>query len=122
MSSFSGGQGLAIELAQVTQTIVLQEFEFAGKDALEKHAEIVKGIWGKPRKWRFDYALPAIMVAVEVEGGHWTGGRHNTGAGFLKDMDKYNTATALGWRLFRTTPKKADQARLLAILANLTPD
>jgi hypothetical protein len=57
------------------------------------------------RKWRFDYAFPESMVAVEVEGGVWTGGRHTSGAGFLKDMEKYNTALLHGWRVYRVTPK-----------------
>lgn len=60
----------------------------------------------KPRKWRFDYAMPAYKIAVEVEGGVWTGGRHVNPRGFLNDMTKYNTATLLGWRVFRTTPDK----------------
>ena len=57
------------------------------------------------RRWRFDYAWPDAKVALEVEGGIWTGGRHTRGAGFVADLEKYNTATALGWRVLRTTPK-----------------
>lgn len=56
------------------------------------------------RKWRFDYAIPAHKIAIEVEGGVWTGGRHTSPKGFLNDMEKYNTATLMGWRVFRTTP------------------
>lgn len=56
------------------------------------------------RKWRFDYAIPAHKIALEVEGGVWTGGRHTSPKGFLGDIEKYNTATLLGWRVFRTTP------------------
>jgi len=41
------------------------------------------------------------MIAVEIEGGVWTGGRHTRGAGFRQDMEKYNEATAMGWRVFR---------------------
>lgn len=58
------------------------------------------------RKWRFDYAIPAHKIALEVEGGVWTGGRHTSPKGFLGDMEKYNTATAMGWRLLRTTPER----------------
>lgn len=58
------------------------------------------------RRWRFDYAWPQEMVALEVEGGVWTGGRHTRGAGFVKDMEKYNRAAVLGWRLLRVTPDK----------------
>lgn len=57
------------------------------------------------RKWRFDYAIPEHKVAIEVEGGVWTGGRHTSPKGFLGDMEKYNTATVMGWRVLRTTPE-----------------
>lgn len=56
------------------------------------------------RRWRFDYAIPAHKIAVEVEGGVWTGGRHTSPKGFLNDMEKYNTATVMGWRVLRTIP------------------
>lgn len=68
------------------------------------------------RRWRFDYAFPAQKIAVEVEGGIWSGGRHTRGAGFLKDMEKYNAATALGWRVLRTTPKGLTGPELLGDL------
>ena len=57
------------------------------------------------RKWRFDYAWPDAKIALEVEGGIWTQGRHSRGAGMQGDMEKYNTAAALGWRIIRTTPR-----------------
>ena len=57
------------------------------------------------RKWRFDYAIPEHKIAIEVEGGVWTGGRHTSPKGFLGDMEKYNTATVMGWRVLRTTPE-----------------
>lgn len=56
------------------------------------------------RKWRFDYAIPQHRIAIEVEGGVWTGGRHTSPKGFLNDMEKYNTATMMGWRVLRTIP------------------
>lgn len=56
------------------------------------------------RRWRFDYAIPSHKIALEVEGGVWTGGRHTSPKGFLGDIEKYNAATLLGWRVFRTTP------------------
>jgi very-short-patch-repair endonuclease len=55
------------------------------------------------RKWRFDFAAPGQKVAIELEGGSWTGGRHVTGIGFQKDCEKYNAAAMLGWRVFRFT-------------------
>ena len=52
------------------------------------------------RKWRFDYAVPEHKIALEVEGGVWTGGRHTSPKGFLGDIEKYNTATLMGWRVY----------------------
>jgi very-short-patch-repair endonuclease len=51
------------------------------------------------RKWRFDFAWPERMVAVEVDGGQWKkwGGRHNRDS----DREKLNAAAALGWRVLR---------------------
>ena len=53
------------------------------------------------RLWRFDYAWPERRIALEVEGGIWSAGRHTRGSGFRRDMDKYNEAGRLGWRVFR---------------------
>lgn len=55
------------------------------------------------RRWRFDLAYPVKMLAVEIEGGVWSGGRHTTGAGFSADCEKYNEASLLGWRIIRVT-------------------
>lgn len=55
-------------------------------------------------RWRFDYAIPQWHIALEVEGGVWTRGRHVSPKGFLADMEKYNNATLMGWKLLRTTP------------------
>jgi hypothetical protein len=57
------------------------------------------------RLWRFDYAWPAHRVALEVEGGRFTGGRHTSAEGFHKDLEKYNAAACLGWRVLRITPR-----------------
>jgi very-short-patch-repair endonuclease len=70
------------------------------------------------RRWRFDFAIPAYKIAIEVEGGVWTGGRHTSSTGFLKDMEKYNTATSMGWRVFRTTPNDLYKSKTLNMLKN----
>lgn len=56
------------------------------------------------RKWRFDYAFVEAKVALEVEGGVHTAGRHIRPKGFLNDMEKYNAAAVSGWRVLRCTP------------------
>lgn len=58
------------------------------------------------RKWRFDFAWPDKKLAVEIEGGVWVYGRHNRAVSYVKDMEKYNRATELGWRVLRYTPQQ----------------
>ena len=85
------------------------------------------------RMWRFDFAWEAHRMAVEIEGGvmsypvtcdscrepvhrinkrtrrkervYAAMGAHTRAAGFQNDCDKYNAATALGWRVLRFTVK-----------------
>ena len=58
------------------------------------------------RKWRADYCWPDHRLILEVDGGVWKkgGGRHTRGSGWMKDTEKLNTATVLGYRLLRCTP------------------
>lgn len=81
------------------------------------------------RRWRFDFAYPGFMVAIEIEGGMYSqrvichncktpvmkrlkngalvpvfsGGRHLTAKGFAGDRVKYNTATQMGWEVYSLT-------------------
>ncbi len=71
------------------------------------------------RRWRFDYAWPEQRVALEVDGGVWTGGRHTRGAGFIKDMEKLNTATVAGWRVVRVVPSKLCASATVGMLEAL---
>lgn len=53
------------------------------------------------RKWRFDVAFPDAKLAVEIDGGAWSKGRHVRGKGFIEDQRKTNAAAILGWRVLR---------------------
>lgn len=70
------------------------------------------------RKWRFDFAIPDKKIAIEVEGGIWVQGRHNRASGFIKDMEKYNTAASMGWLLIRATPDNILSIKILTMIRN----
>jgi hypothetical protein len=69
------------------------------------------------RRWRFDLALfhplgsplglKELQIAIEIEGGLFlkASGRHNRGAGMRADLEKYNEAVLLGWRILRVLPE-----------------
>lgn len=57
------------------------------------------------RRWRFDFAFPEALVAVECEGGVYINGAHTRGKHFESDCEKYNAAAESGWRVFRYTAK-----------------
>lgn len=68
------------------------------------------------RKWRFDFAWPdpEHMLALEVEGGTFSGkSRHTTGVGYHNDCEKYNNATLLGWRIIRVDSKQVKSGQAL---------
>ena len=68
------------------------------------------------RRWRFDFAFPLQRVALEIEGGIWCGGRHTRGLGFEADVEKYNQATLLGWRVFKATGRMVKRGEAIQLL------
>ena len=60
------------------------------------------------RRWRFDYAVPEIRLAVEYNGhgGFVKAGgisRHGSIIGMTADSEKLNAAVAHGWRVLQFT-------------------
>lgn len=56
------------------------------------------------RKWRFDWSINFMMIAIEFEGGIFLKkSGHNTARHYTKDADKYNQAQQLGWTVLRFT-------------------
>lgn len=77
---------------------------------------VTEHLFHPERKWRFDFAWLIQKIALEVEGGIWIGGGHNRGKGFAKDIEKYNAATLLGWRVFRCQPDQLCRLEIVNIL------
>lgn len=67
------------------------------------------------RRWRFDFALLDHKIGIEVEGGIWLGakGGHTSGTGYTKDLEKYNEASQLGWKLLRFTPQQVKKGEAI---------
>ena len=55
------------------------------------------------RKFRFDWAIPDHMIAVEYEGIFSEKSGHTTLSGYTKDVIKYNLAAKKGWKVLRYT-------------------
>lgn len=55
------------------------------------------------RKWRFDFAIKELKVAVEYEGLMSEKSRHLTKTGYTGDTEKYTQAAMLGWKVLRYT-------------------
>ena len=57
------------------------------------------------RRWKMDIAWPEQKVFLEVQGGIFVNGRHSRGAAMLKEWDKVNAASCMGWRILYCQPK-----------------
>lgn len=65
------------------------------------------------RRWRFDFAWPSQMLALEVDGGAWVSGRHTRGRGFEADCEKMSHAAIHGWTVLRVTGTMVRDGRAL---------
>ena len=73
----------------------------------------------KGRKFRFDFAIVGKKIAIEIEGGIYTNGRHTRGAGFAKDMEKYNLAIENGWVVLRYSPEETKKLATMQQIQNV---
>lgn len=73
---------------------------WANENALELKTEYK---FSDDRKFRFDWAFPAVKIAIEYEGLNSYKSGHTTMSGFTSNTDKYNLAQAQGWIVLRFT-------------------
>lgn len=58
------------------------------------------------RKFRFDFAISAVKIAVEYEGGiHLNASGHTSARGVRRDIEKYELAAQDGWVVIRVHSK-----------------
>lgn len=68
------------------------------------------------RRWRFDFAILRPKIAIEIDGAVWTNGRHNRGSGYVKELEKFNMASLLGWRVFHFLPSQVLDGSAIAFI------
>jgi len=61
------------------------------------------------RKFRFDFAIPEFMIAIEYEGLNSEKSGHTTLMGYTEDCVKYNLAAIDGWRILRYTAVNVEE-------------
>lgn len=111
----SGGVGTRIKMKSSKAS---KKFEFMWR-VIHGQELVAEYKFHPTRKWRFDY-FHKSGVAIELEGGIYTGGRHTRGAGFLKDMEKYNEAASRGILVFRVPSHKITAEWLQPIQATIS--
>ena len=72
------------------------------------------------RKFRFDWAIIDLKIAIEFEGIMSAKSRHTTVTGYTNDCKKYNFAQKKGWKVMRYTALnyldlEADMKELICI-------
>lgn len=71
------------------------------------------------RNWRADFLISGTKILIEVEGGIWSGGRHTRGKGFIADMEKYNAAAILGFKVLRFDTQQVKSGLAIKQIENL---
>lgn len=100
---------------------LLKQLEWAGLPTPEREYR-----FHPDRDWRFDLAWPAWpremsndgswrgMVAVEVQGAIWTGGKHGRGKGIEIDHSKLNAAQLAGWTVLQYSRRPIEDGTAVA--------
>lgn len=92
------------------EEMLVQEMRRQKVPAYQREYAFAKSIG---RRWRFDFAWPERLIAVEVEGGVFVGGHHSRGVGFTADCEKYNEAAVMGWLVLRVTPRQITEGHAI---------
>lgn len=61
------------------------------------------------REFHADFAWPDAKLLLECQGGVFTGQAHGSISGILKDNERLNIASRLGWRMMRCTTKDLEE-------------
>jgi len=79
---------IELYLRQLTQSRLIDDF-------------ILEYQFTSQRKFRFDYFIPCLNLAIEYEGIMSEKSGHTTIKGYTSDLEKYNLALILGYKVLR---------------------
>lgn len=79
---------IELYLKQLVQSGIIKEYQTEFK-------------FDDKRKFRFDWYIPELRLAIEYEGIISEKSRHTTIAGYTKDLVKYNLALISGFKVLR---------------------
>jgi hypothetical protein len=115
--------------AQIAFTMLREQCRLIGLPEPEPEVQFAKATG---RKWRFDAAWTGniempdtptqlyrhpepFLLAVEIDGGVFSagGGRHNRGAGYRADCEKFAQAAIDGWHVIRVLPDHVKNGQAL---------
>lgn len=66
------------------------------------------------KNYRFDYAWPEYMIAIEYQGGTFMGkSGHKNVSGQTRDCKKINEAQLKGWLVILVNPKTIDDGSFI---------
>lgn len=82
-----------------TIELILQELKRLG--TISGYVQELK--FDDMRRYRFDWAIPDLKLAIEYEGLNSEKSRHTTKKGYTGDCQKYNLAVINGWKVLRYT-------------------
>jgi len=72
------------------------------------------------RHFKLDFAWVEEKLAVEIQGGAWGKGGHNTALGQAHDYARHNYLTRIGWRiLYFNSPMLKDTAGCVELTAEI---
>lgn len=109
------GAGRKLSDLEIHFDFLLRKFASDLPAPLEEH------VFAPSRRFRFDRCWPDARVAVELDGGVMSGGRHVRPLGFTEDCVKLNLAACGGWAVLRFTSEMLvkDPQNCLAQLRDL---
>ncbi len=70
--------------------------------------------------WKLDFSWPEWKIAVEIQGGSFVRGGHNTAMGQASDYERHNYLTGRDWKvIYFSTPMLKDMQEAVTIAAEV---